>query len=129
MQERRTAQRKRSFLKGTAYFNNRQSSMDCVVRDFSDTGARLEFGGPVTLPDVIELHIPSRDETVRAQIRWRSDLEIGVSFGSASAPAKDPAPATSDIGRRVDALEHEVAKLHRLVVEVRGEVRKLRGED
>ncbi len=40
--ERRTLLRKRSFLQGRLYFNNRRSSLDCLVRDISGQGAKLK---------------------------------------------------------------------------------------
>ena len=85
MDERRTSHRKKSFLRGTVYYNNRQSSVDCVVRDLSDHGARLEFGALTSLPDTVELHVPARGQTRRAEIRWRTDQEVGVCFDEAPA--------------------------------------------
>lgn len=126
MDERRTAPRKRSFLKGTVYFNNRHSSLDCVIRDFSEDGARLEFAAPVSLPDVVELYIPTREQTLRAEVRWRSDAEVGVSFDAPRAAADRS--SSGDLGKRVEALEHEMEKLRRLVLDLRADLRSMRGE-
>ena len=75
MDERRVAMRHKSFLQGRIYFNGRRSSVDCLVREISDTGARLKFSTAVVTPDVVELHIPSKDEIrailTHAQGRWR----------------------------------------------------------
>jgi hypothetical protein len=60
MLERRQAPPQRSFLRGLVYFNNRQSAVDCLIRDISDLGARLKFPDSVVLPDAIELYIPQR---------------------------------------------------------------------
>lgn len=128
MQERRTAPRKKSFLKGIVYFNNRLSSMDCVIRDFSDTGARLEFGATVSLPDSVELYIPARDQTLKAQVRWRKEQEIGVSFGGADA-VSERTGASGDLAQRVEALEHDFAKLQRTVLDLRTNIRRIRGDD
>jgi hypothetical protein len=127
MSERRIEARKKSFLKGTVYFNNRRSSLDCLIRDFSDTGARLEFAAVPSLPEIVELHIPTRDETLRAHVRWVRENEVGVSFGDdISGRATEP---STDLGRRVEALEHEVAKLNRQFQEFRADIRHKRGED
>ena len=40
MKERRSSARQKSFLQGRIYFNNRRSSVDCLIRDYSETGAR-----------------------------------------------------------------------------------------
>jgi hypothetical protein len=126
MQERRIAPRKRSFLKGTVYFNNRLSSIDCLVRDFSETGARLEFGTVVSVPDSLELHIPARDQTLKAQVRWRREEEIGVSFGDT---ASEGSAKAGDLAQRVAALEHDLVKLQRIVLDLRADIRQLRGDD
>ena len=125
MKERRSATRKKSFLKGTVYFNNRRSSLECLIRDFSETGAHLEFAAAATLPDVVELFIPTRDETLRSHVRWRRDNSVGVSFGDEVVNE----PASSTLARRVETLEHELAKLQRQFQEFRADVRHKRGED
>ena len=43
MIERRSIVRHKTFINGRIYFNNRLSSMDCIVRDLTDNGSRLEF--------------------------------------------------------------------------------------
>jgi len=129
MNERRTASRKRSFLRGTVYFNGRLSSIDCVIRDFSDEGARLEFASVVTLPDNFELYIPTRDQTLDAHVRWRNDTEVGITFGAAEAQAARESSATGDLQQRVKTLEHDLAKLQRLVADLRNDLRRVRGGD
>ena len=48
LKERRAATRQKSFLQGRIYFNNRRTSVDCLVRDISETGAKLTFAAAVT---------------------------------------------------------------------------------
>ncbi len=74
------AARARTFLKGVIYFNNRGTSIDCTIRDLSDTGAKIEFASLVTVPDLIELHIPQKQRTFPARVMRRESYEIGVSF-------------------------------------------------
>jgi hypothetical protein len=69
--ERRTLTRQKSFLQGRIYFNNRRSSIDCLVRDYSETGARLKLSETVTVPEVMELYIPIAKRH-RARVEWRS---------------------------------------------------------
>lgn len=129
MNERRTASRKRSFLKGTVYFNGRLSSVDCVIRDFSDAGARLEFASIVTLPDGFELYIPTRDQTLDAHVRWRNDNEVGITFAAAEAHAVRESGVSGDLEQRVKTLEHDLARLQRLVADLRNDLRRVRGDD
>ena len=48
--EVQAAARIRTFLKGMVYFDNRRASAECTIRDLSDTGARLLFASPVSVP-------------------------------------------------------------------------------
>jgi len=76
MKERRSASRQKSFLQGRIFFNDRRTSVDCLVRDFCQHGARLKFPSMTTTPDVVELYIPTKDESYRGQGRmaqWQRD--------------------------------------------------------
>jgi hypothetical protein len=127
--EKRSAPRLRSFLKGKAIFNNRQSTLDCLVRDISATGARLEVSNAVLLPEVFDLHVPQKDTTYRVRISWRAEGEIGVEF---EHPQAQPTPAhKDDLAARVHDLEVELAAQRILFAQVRFELdtlRKLTGE-
>src|SRR5215216_2022471 len=107
MGERRNSARQKSFLHGRIYFNNRRSAIDCLIRDVSGEGARLIFSQTGSIPDVVELHIPQKDQTLRAHVQWRSGEEVGVAFKAAQAQA----PAAADLEERVQQLETEVAAL------------------
>ena len=61
MGERRRSSRRKSFLRGCIYFNNRRSAIDCLVRDLSAAGARLIFSAAVNVPDVVDLYIPQKE--------------------------------------------------------------------
>ena len=62
LMEHRRSQRTRTILQGRVVLNNRFSLLDCVVRDLSETGARVAFAHPVALPSDVELENP--DEKV-----------------------------------------------------------------
>ena len=116
--EQRQDIRKRTFLKGRILFNKGASSMDCLIRDMSETGARLELSETSTLPEVFDLYIPQKDETFRASLRWRRDGGVGIVFTDQRRPAAPPeaAPPLPDasIGvllRRIAELEAENAAL------------------
>ena len=129
MIERRSSARQKSFLQGRIYFNNRRSSVDCLIRDFSDTGARLRFSEAANVPEAIELYIPNKDEFHRARIEWRSGNEMGVSFGEeVHSSSIAPEAAQGDLPTRVQRLEAEVATLKRIVNDLRAEIRKQHGE-
>ena len=129
MAERRTSARQKSFLQGRVYFNNRRSSVDCLIRDYSEAGARLKFSEGLAVPDAIELYIPNKEEVRRARVEWRSGNEMGISFAEeARAPSTVPEAPQGDLATRVQTLETEVASLKRLLNELRSGIRKHYGE-
>jgi hypothetical protein len=85
--ERRASRRQKSFLRGVVYFDKRRTQMACMVRDLSDSGARIVLSQAIALPDLIELQIPQREEMVSARIQWRRADEIGLAFTKADAAA------------------------------------------
>jgi len=130
MNDRRTSTRQRSFLQGRIYFNNRRSSIDCLLRDYSETGARVTLSEAVTVPEAMELYIPNKELVHRARVEWRSGNEMGVSFGDeVRSPSIAPGAEQGDLPARVNRLEEEVASLKRLVNELRARARKHHGED
>ncbi len=116
MAERRQSKRRKSFLRGCIYFNNRRGAVDCLIRDISETGARLLFSDAISIPDVIELYIPQKEQTLRAIVQRRHGEEVGVAFAEpASAPAKPVPGDVADLAERVQKLESEIASLRRMV--------------
>lgn len=122
MSENRREVRQRTFLKGRIVFNNGASSMDCLVRDFSATGARLALTETATLPEQFELYIPQKDKTYRSSLRWRRNDGIGIAFIDETVPVAPPAAPPQDdqtsvpaLMRRIGELETENATLRRLL--------------
>ena len=113
--ERRTSPRLRSLLGGQIVFNGRCSTMDCVIRNISPTGARITFTNTVTVPDEFDLVIRKRQETIRARMVWRRADEIGVRFMSPETQAN---VVSLDTARRLRSLEAERAVLQRRVREL-----------
>ena len=95
------------------HFNNRRSAVDCLVRDISPYGARLIFSDAVTTPDVLELHIPQKEQTLRVHVIWRHGQEVGVAF--AQAAHMDPVAEPGDLADRVARLEMEIVGLKRIL--------------
>jgi len=120
-EESRNAVRQRTFLKGTLYYDNRRASIECVIRDISETGARLHFEHEVTVPDNVELFIPHKQQTLRASVRRREANEIGIAF-EAERTAEPQRTDDSELQQRVETLETEIAALKRLVAKLRAKV-------
>ena len=127
MVERRSSARKKSFLQGRIYYNNQRSSVDCLVRDISEQGAKLVFSDAVAIPDLVELYLPGKDEVHRVRLQWRKGEEIGVGFGLGGEAGHTEGDAQSaGVFGRVLKLEEECTTLKRKVVELRAELRRLR---
>src|SRR6478735_4054701 len=97
--ERRKVARQKSFLRGSLHFNNRRSVVDCLIRDISPYGARLIFSDTVTVPDVVELYIPQKEQTLRAHVIWRHGQEVGTAF--AQVAQMEPPAETGELSERV----------------------------
>jgi PilZ domain len=119
MGERRRTPRKKSFLRGCIYFNKRRGAVDCLVRDISGDGARLVFSDAVNVPDLVELYIPQKEQTLHARVQWRHGQEVGVAFPD-RVPAE--AAASGDLTERVAALETEIAALRRALRRLKSEI-------
>jgi hypothetical protein len=116
MNERRTAPRQKSFLRGCIYFNNRRSAVDCLVRDISDTGARLIFSSTVAIPDIADLYIPQKEQTLRVHVQWRHGDEAGVTFANVThTPETAASSEINELGERIHKLEAEIASLRRII--------------
>jgi PilZ domain len=120
MGERRNSRRLKSFLRGFVYFDKRRGAMSCLVRDLSGDGARIIFSEAVTIPDMINLHIPQKNQTLRARVTWRRGDEIGLGF-SAANPVADPLPDAAALMKRVAQLESEIASLRKMLKRMKGE--------
>jgi hypothetical protein len=130
MTERRSGSRQKSFLQGRIFFNNRRTSVDCLIRDFSEHGARLKFSSAIATPDVVELYVPNKDESYRAKVQWRNGDEIGVGFDvDAGSPPLAPGTPAADWSARIHKLEHDLASLQRKFNELQASLRQMQGAD
>ena len=120
MGERRRSVRQKSFLRGCVYFNKRRSAVDCLIRDISDEGARIIFSDTVSVPDVVDLYIPQKEQTIRAHVQWRHGDEIGLLFSDACRAGATP--QDMELTQRVAQLETEIAALRRALKKLKSEV-------
>ena len=83
MEERRKSSRRRTLKRGKVILT-KWTVMDCVIRNVSERGARLEFGGPVELPKTFQLQLidfgrdPCRRTAVAARPDRRRELPEGA---------------------------------------------------
>jgi hypothetical protein len=92
-------------------FNNRCSTIDCLVRNMSQNGAKLVFAHPAAIPSEFDLMIRQKGDSRRVRIVWRGELEAGIAFvGTNSATV-----VSIEAARRIRTLEAERATLERRV--------------
>ena len=80
MLDRRRHVRGRVYYGGRIAFNGRSSTMDCIVRNFSDAGAKLEFAHPAILSGEVDLSIERKGMAFFARMVWRRRNEVGFAF-------------------------------------------------
>jgi hypothetical protein len=110
--------RSKTFLKAYIRFQNR--TMNCVVRNMSLSGARLEVSQTSTLPSEFELDILQRGALIQCALKWRKDEGVGVKF----LDTIDPAPSA----RVVTELRHKNARLREEIARLEARVQELTGE-
>jgi hypothetical protein len=76
--EKRTDLRRRAIKSGKIVFNERNSVIDCTLRNISATGAMLSVTHAVSVPDEFELRWD--DKAQRCSIVWRKMHQFGVKF-------------------------------------------------
>jgi hypothetical protein len=110
MIERRKHPRHKTLIKGRPCFNNRLSSVDCIIREIGDDGCRLEFSENVARPDVFELYLPAKDEYFQAHVDG-----IGLSWTpERRSNSRGENNATEyHLADRVAKLEHDLALLQK----------------
>src|SRR3954454_10938225 len=115
--DQRIAPRLKALLAAKISFNNGQSALDCLIRNLSDTGAKLIVSAAVTLPECFDLIVPPKSLTRRARIAWRRAEQIGVRFEDAS-PSDRCDPDASALKRRIRELQAVVARLQSRVLQL-----------
>jgi hypothetical protein len=116
MQDRRHGARDKVFLGGVAEINERGSTMDCVVRNFSDRGACVELESSAKLPDQMRVTIAHKGRSYLARMIWRHANRVGLAFKTMITDA----PA-DDLDVRLRRSEAKKRKLQRRIKELLGE--------
>lgn len=79
MDDKRDETRMRRLKEGRIVFNNKKSVMSCIVRDASNTGARVTVGEPYLVPHEFELLVQG-GEPRHARKIWIRQNEMGLQF-------------------------------------------------
>jgi hypothetical protein len=118
MLERRQSARDKVIYGGVAEMGEHGESRNCLVRNISENGARLEFCENVRLPkEPLRLTIARKGRSFLARIIWWRDNFVGVAF-SPESPYELPG---SDLARRLRRSEKKKRELQRRIKELIGE--------
>jgi hypothetical protein len=80
MSEQKPMPRGRTFLAGKVISNYGQSTIDCIVRRISDTGAVIEVESVIGIPEHFHLLIPGEGDPQPCRRSWQSEKQIGLVF-------------------------------------------------
>ena len=116
MLDRRQSARDKVIYGGVAEIDDHGGSIECVVRNISETGAHLEFSNIVRLPkQQMSLTIAKKGRSFLARIIWWRDNFVGVAFSS-----ETELPG-SDLAERLRKSEKKKKQLQRRINELLGQ--------
>ena len=117
MLDRRRSARDKVIYGGIAEIGDDGVTRDCVVRDISDQGAKIEFSTAVKLhKEQMSVAIARKGRSFLARVVWWRDNFVGVAFSSESELP------ISDLDERLRRSEQKKRQLQR-------RIKKLIGED
>ncbi|GGK33884.1 PilZ domain-containing protein [Salinarimonas ramus] len=132
--DHRTAPRRRALIAAKLSYGGGAVTVDCVVRNISQTGAKLALSEGITIPHHFEIVIPQLNAVHRAELRWRTGGEAGITFLDAqgASPSGDGEEAfatqqTSIATPGEEALKARIRRLEAEIVRLRARVAELGG--
>jgi hypothetical protein len=118
MLDRRQSARDKVIYGGLAEVDESGATQECVVRNISDHGARVEFDNLVRLPkEKMSLTIARKGHSFLARVVWWRDNFVGIAFSSDRAYELP----VSDIEERLRKSEKKKRQLQRRINELLGE--------
>jgi hypothetical protein len=115
MQERRLHARRKTFFGGRVVFAHRHATMDCVVKNMGERGAKLVFHAPTILPEEFDVQVVRLARAFRGRVIWRGGNELGISFAEEDGSAK---VVPLDYAAVIRKLKAEKAKLEQRVTQL-----------
>lgn len=77
--EQRLQPRRNTMIVATIIYDNGKTRLDCVIRNLSDGGAKLEFATVRGIPQSFDLLVPGH-RPQHCRVAWRALKEMGVQF-------------------------------------------------
>jgi hypothetical protein len=122
--EKRKTARQRMFLPGFIRTPENSSNIDCIVRDLSESGAKLRFRCRPPVTDFLELHIPTKRKIAQSKVVWVDECEAGVTFEYIVALDTSPSSSDSELSDRIARLEDEITGLKQILYRLRKQIDK-----
>jgi len=97
--EQRKSGRPRVLLAGRLIHGDAGLTIDCTIRDRTESGARLKLSGPAVLPPRMTLIEIGSGVAHECEITWKRFPEIGVSFLSSTSLKQTVSEDDTDLGR------------------------------
>lgn len=110
-------------MAGTISFNKGLTTCECVIRNISEGGARLDVSSAVSLPTFFHLFIPMQQKQLYAELKWRSESEAGIQFCDEARATgvvlkRSDEESNAAWRRRVRELEEEVVRLQNRILQL-----------
>jgi hypothetical protein len=115
MQDRRQSTRDKVLFGGVAEIDN-TSTMDCLVRNFSEGGACVELEPTARLPGQMKLAIAHKGRSYLAQLVWRQANRVGLAFRTMITDASG-----NDLDVRLRRSEKKKRQLQRRIDQLLGD--------
>jgi hypothetical protein len=80
--ERRASPRRKTRFKATVVYGAERSTINCMVRNLSESGACIKLDAPDDMPAQFHLIWLADRTVISAEAVWRSHGEMGVKFVS-----------------------------------------------
>jgi hypothetical protein len=83
--DRRIAPRRNTHIEAEIVFSGGREARGCIIRNVSETGAKLEVASVVGIPNTFDLLIPGHRPHA-CRVVWRALREMGVAYVDEAAP-------------------------------------------
>lgn len=84
----RTAERQPTFKIAFVRYAGCKGEVACLVRDMSQSGARISLNEAIGLPEEVRLFIPQLTLKLDAEVRWQRGGDVGLEFKKPDQPAR-----------------------------------------
>jgi len=78
--DKRKLSRKRFFVRGKIAYDNGAQYLDCIIRDISNAGARIELPAGRVVPNHLVLIDMRNGNAHEGEVKWQTAPQLGMAF-------------------------------------------------